>query len=158
MLRIQTMVSKFAPVWDRISSRTEVRENGCHIYTGGKDDCGYGRIGVNNRYERVHRLSWEKHFGQIPDGMCVCHRCDTPACYNLDHLFLGTHAENMADRARKGRYDLRGTKNPSAKLTADQVERIRAAIAAGKVLKRVAEEYGVTDGMIGHIKAGRAWA
>jgi hypothetical protein len=52
---------------------------------------------------RAHRYSWQIAFGEIPSGLCVLHRCDNPSCVRHDHLFLGTQAENMRDRIRKGR-------------------------------------------------------
>jgi hypothetical protein len=51
----------------------------------------------------VHRLAWEFSNGEIPQGMFVCHRCDNPKCFEVSHLFLGTAADNMADKIAKGR-------------------------------------------------------
>lgn len=83
--------------------------SGCRIWTGATDSCGYGRLRWKGKIVKAHRLAWESHFGPIPDGMEVCHRCDTPPCDEPSHLFLGTHLENHRDKADKRR----GPKPPS---------------------------------------------
>jgi hypothetical protein len=79
----------------------------CIEWTGSKDRNGYGKQKRYNRTHYVHRIAWadwnDTEYDNIPTGMCVCHTCDNPSCYNVEHLFLATHAENMADKANKGR-------------------------------------------------------
>ena len=76
----------------------------CIEWTGARNSKGYGHRMVAGRTVYVHRLEWEKHFGPIPDGMNVCHHCDNPACYRIEHLFLGSQADNMNDMHRKKRH------------------------------------------------------
>ncbi len=152
------MISKRAPFWDKVSAMTIVADNGCHLFTGPKNDDGYGRVKVNYKQVFVHREVWAKQFGAIPAGMCVCHKCDVPNCINPEHLFLGTHKENMEDRARKGRYDNAGEKAPSAKLFAIEVKMIRKLLSQGERYKVVAAEFGVSVPLLEKIKQGKVWA
>lgn len=134
----------------------------------------YGAIKVNGRPLRAHRLSWELHFGPIPEGVFVCHRCDNPPCVRPDHLFLGTPADNSADMVAKGRsytpsgadhYSARspekvrrGEAAPRAILTEGQVRDIRRRLAAGGITQRaLSAEYGVSPATIGIIASGRVW-
>ena len=76
---------------------------GCWNWTESTAPNGYGRMSYNGTTDYAHRLSWNAHFGVIPDGLHVLHRCDNPTCVNPEHLFLGTHQDNMDDMMRKGR-------------------------------------------------------
>lgn len=77
--------------------------DGCILWTGTLDEDGYGRLFVRRRRWRAHRLAWTLERGPIPPGLVVMHRCDQPSCVRVDHLELGTQAENLRDRDRKRR-------------------------------------------------------
>lgn len=79
----------------------------CWEWTGLVDQGGYGRLSLREkgrvRSECAHRLAWRLAYGPIPDGLCVCHRCDNRRCVRIDHLFLGTPKDNTRDMIQKGR-------------------------------------------------------
>lgn len=104
-------------IFDRLE-RFQVKGDGCWSWSGSKDGKGYGTIsnrnqGVNSP-EKAHRVSYEKHFGEIPDGMIVRHKCDNPECTNPDHLELGTQKENMQDCSRRNRLNPKSFENLKA--------------------------------------------
>ena len=112
-------------VRERFEARYEIdQESGCWLWTGTCNPAGYGTIGKDRRERLAHRVSWELHRGPIPDGLSVCHHCDVPRSVNPDHLFVGTDADNMADKTRKMRQHW-GEKKPTSKLTEGQVRAIR---------------------------------
>lgn len=88
---------------ERLFRYIEKVPGGCWIWRGRTDTGGYGSVTRNNRPERVHRHIYTLMCGPIPAGLHVLHKCDIPSCCNPAHLWIGTHADNMADMARKGR-------------------------------------------------------
>ncbi len=147
------------PLSERFESKYIPEPNsGCWIWTAYVNCDGYGRIareGSRMGMELAHRVSWGLHRGSIPNGLQVLHRCDNPPCVNPDHLFLGDVSANMKDAVKKGRKIMpRGEKNYNATLTESQALEIKYSKVTNR---KLAEKYGVTYGMIGHIKNGRAW-
>lgn len=129
-------------------------ECGCWIWMGPTTkSTGYGHMAIKGRALRPHRVAYELAHGKIPDGMHVLHRCDIRTCINPDHLFLGTHKENMRDMAQKHRAAA-GTQNGSAKLNPRQVSEIRGSLLPHR---RLAELYGVSTGTISNIKRMKNW-
>lgn len=127
--------------------------SGCYLWNGTLDKNGYGRFSINHKWNKAHRYSWELYNGAIPQGMHICHRCDTPACVNPGHLFLGTNADNTADKTKKGRVP-QGERHWSARLSEADITNIRAD---KRNHREIAHSYGVSKSHIQRIKNGSAW-
>lgn len=110
------------------------------------------RVPVFKRY-LAHRASWLIHNGPIPPGMLVCHECDNTRCVNPNHLFLGTDAQNLADRDKKLRH-AHGSRHGMSKLTEAQVLTIRADNRSQSL---IAQDYGVKQQTISEIKNRNSW-
>jgi hypothetical protein len=146
--------------------------NGCWLWRGGANPGTYGAGSLEGRHMGAHRIAWILAHGEIPDGLFVCHHCDTPRCVNPSHLFLGTSKQNMVDCANKGRtlrgdrhyarreaFRLaRGEAHGSAKLTEQDVRQIRA-LYMPRVLgyQALATRYGVGVTAIWAIVTRRTW-
>lgn len=136
----------------------------CWLWTRYTAPNGYGQVGRDGKLALAHRVAYELGHGQEPGGLLVCHRCDNPPCCNPAHLFLGTHADNMADAKRKGRATgPKGFTNPNTRLTFDQVQEIRRRYRiwpAGRGGTRsnaraLAAEFGVCKQYVTELVAGK---
>lgn len=156
---------KTRPDEDRFWEKAEpIPLAGCWVWTGTLSNNGYGtfRIGSltdgTRRNISAHRYAAELCYGAIPAGMQALHHCDNKLCVNPEHLYVGSHSDNMRDAVKRGRtggVSLPGEKNPNAKLSAQQVLRIRAS---EKSQSELAQEFGVSSTQISWIKSGRSWA
>ena len=114
--------------------------NDCWEFLGYRDKAGYGIIRYGRKQLHASRVSYELANGPFSENLLVCHKCDNPPCINPEHLFLGTHKDNMLDSLRKGR-------QPS-KLSMLQVLEIRKIAPSGRELQLMAEQFNVSNSTI----------
>lgn len=139
--------------WPKVEKSEGCWEWRAHRLKRTRHQLDYGRMKAGGGLRLAHRVSWELHFGPIPPGMCVLHRCDNPGCVRPDHLLLGTIADNNADKANKGR-----SRSGKQKLTEGQVRAIRDRYAAGGASHAsLALEHGVSKAAVSALLAGRSW-
>lgn len=141
----------------------EEKENGCiECISHCKDNCGYTRIRIDQKHQRLFRYIYEQRYGKIPDKMQIRHKCDNPSCCNIEHLEIGTAKDNAMDkvlrnRSRKGIPNLntKGIKNGNHKLTENEVIDIYTSNLSNK---KLAFKYNVSAGLISAIKNNKWWS
>ena len=144
---------------DRFKSYVEVnKDNGCWEWNGTLRK-GYGRFYLKGSWLTSHRVSWMIYKGPIPKNLLVLHKCDNPCCTNPEHLFLGTQRDNVLDMVNKKRNKiLRGSSNPSAKLTESEVVKIRDFYAdGGTSYVKLAREFKVSAKLVELIVKNVIW-
>ncbi len=146
----------------------------CRLFTGALSAKAYGNVRVGVKVTSAHRLAWEEKRGPVPKDTHVLHTCDTPFCIQNDdegtytvngkvfprqgHLWLGTNADNTADKVAKGRQSkLPGSQNNSSKLVEEQVIAIRERAAKGQLQRELAACFGVTQAAISLIVRRKKW-
>lgn len=143
-----------ARFWSRVDRSAE-----CWLWLGPTAGSNrYGQLRFRGRTIRAHRLAWELTNEPITEGMSVCHRCDQPLCVNPNHLFLGSHAENMHDMAAKGRATKRrGADVHGARLDESAVRAIRALNAVGVSQRELARQFGVSQHAVWGVVHRKTW-
>ena len=131
--------------------------SGCWLWTGSINSSGYGIYYRNSKKDAAHRASWRLFNGDFRQDLLVCHKCDVPGCVNPNHLFLGTHTDNMRDAKSKGRLR-RGSLFCLAVLSEEQIPIIREKLRYGVGVTDIAREYGVDTSAIVCIKTGESWS
>lgn len=147
------------PLIDRLWEKTEVDDDGCWVFYGSRAR-GYGYIRISTyKTTRVHRASWTIHNGKIPDGIFVLHNCDNPACWNPEHLWLGTQLDNVHDCMNKNRFRSSiGIDNTRCALSVKDVLEIRRLLNEGKLSQpEIGARFLVTQSTVSDIKNGRSW-
>jgi hypothetical protein len=148
--------------WSKVDKSSD-----CWLWTGYIGWYGYGGFGINKKEHwnmiGAHRMAWLLEYGEIPDGLHVCHHCDNPPCVKPTHLFVGTDGDNIRDASRKGHMkgnrvtNRRGELNHVAKLTWKEVNEIRSRFKAGEKAHILADEYQYEISAIYYVLRGESW-
>lgn len=150
----------------RLLARADLGSGVCWLWTGSVNNRGYGHTSWNGRLIYVHRLAYLAWIGAIPEGAVVCHRCDVPACFRPDHLFLGSQVDNMRDSVAKRRNAAvthpervaRGERAGGVRLTPEGVREIRRRRLGGETVSSLARAFGVARITVRNAALGRTWA
>lgn len=130
--------------------------NDCWEWIGTIEKGGYGVLQIEKKQWRAHRYAYVRLHGAIPDNLLVCHRCNNPLCVNPAHLYVGTSQDNSNDTAAAG--SLKGTRNGRAKITAEDVVKIRELYAyEDRSQHWLAQRYGLKQTHISEIVTGKQW-
>jgi hypothetical protein len=158
-----------ARFWARVARGAETE---CWPWQAHCGHFGHGQLVVQGAHYKAHRFAYALTYGAIPDGLCVLHRCDNPPCCNPAHLFLGTNADNVADRQAKQRHARgdnagprlhpeaveRGMQRYNARLTDGIVREIRHLAAQKQMTqKAIAHRFGVSPQLVTEVVKRRTW-
>ncbi len=151
IVNVSSLLSRFK------SKIQKKNKNGCMLWTGWKNNDGYGKFSVGKKYKLAHRVAYELFVGKIPEGLYVLHKCDVRDCCNIEHLYLGDQFDNMHDCLKRDRFALRsGQNNGRSLLKEKDVKYIKVSLgkASGAQLAR---EFKVSESCIQDIKHKRSW-
>jgi len=123
--------------------------DGCLEFKGGLDNGGYGLASVFGKKDKTHRHIFRILVGEIPENICVCHKCDNPKCINPDHLFLGTKLENNHDKINKGR--ARTTSLRKIPMDKKSIKQVIELSMRGLSYPKIGEQMGITGQWAGQL-------
>jgi len=155
----QATIVRFFEKVNKLGPTEPHMDSNCWLWMGYRNKAGYGRMRAFGNLELCSRVSWHMHNGQIPGGLCVLHKCDSPPCVNPDHLFLGSYADNAKDRCAKGRSAQNaptGESSKFAKLTEQDVLSIRDAYPRF-TQQELANRFNVSRGNISCVVLRKSW-
>jgi len=145
-------------------SKVEVNpDTGCWEWTGAvRGKHNYGSYSHEGKTRTTHRLVAAEYYRGIPDGSLVLHHCDNTICLRFNHLYFGTHADNMRDMVERGRGNHTphmGEENGNAKLTDQAVRDIRVLFSRDGVTRQsLSKTYGVSHSVVARVITGKAWS
>ncbi len=156
--RLATAEEKLQRIRDRFE-KFVIKQDGCWDWKGCTHGSGYVVMKFYDRKQKNgHIVSWILSNGTIPDGLFVLHKCDNKKCTNPEHLFLGTLKDNAIDREKKNRSNRPfGENHKNSKLTVDKVKEIKTKLAMGVTMKRLAEDFMMSQGALAAIKNNITW-
>ena len=143
---------------EQLKTRTALSDSGCWEWTYAIHKVGYGALSNKFGGGYAHRAMWEAAFGEIPTGLYVLHKCDNRKCINPDHLFLGTHLDNIRDMQQKGRQrggSLPGESNPNHKFSDQQITCILFDINNGMRKCDIERKYKMSERTFYRIARGQ---
>lgn len=147
----------YATPEEAFAARTVAMPSGCVHWTGSNDNKGYGHLRTNRKLIKAHRYAYMRVYGAIPAGKVILHKCDNPACVNVEHLMLGTQLENVRDmdlKRRRVNNQPKGEAKPNAKVTPEIVRAIRSD---PRRQVDIAAHYGISQAVVSKIKLQQTW-
>jgi hypothetical protein len=150
------MGNRYLSLEERFWGRVQKADgDACWTWAGSHTGTGYGKLRAHGRIELAHRVAWELTKGASAGDLCVCHRCDNPGCVRPDHMFLGTHADNMKDAVAKGRKnESRGVDHYATALDEAAIRAIRASSESSRV---IGPRFGVAASTVRSIRNRKSW-
>lgn len=151
-MKYKTKNSPESRLWAKIDKTGG--PDSCWTWNGAKTKDGYGHQYISGKTVLSHRAAYLYSGFEIPSGFCVLHKCDNPLCCNPSHLFIGTRADNIADKVRKNR-QARGERIGVSKVSNLQVVALKRLRSLGWRQKTLSIFFGLSQGHVSGILSNR---